>query len=146
MFSDTFTISEYVDGKTFRAAGFEVTPIRVPHYTIEAYAFRVTDGSAVLGYSGDSGPSDALIEVARNADLFLCEATLHDDEPEPRGHLSFVEAAATFVASGAHRLLLTHRPSEHTLGVGVEVAHDGLVVEIVQAPQQAASAGPRLEL
>jgi ribonuclease BN (tRNA processing enzyme) len=30
----------------------------------------------VVGYSGDSGPSDALTEIARDADLFVCEATL----------------------------------------------------------------------
>ncbi len=145
MFENTFAISEYTGGATFRAAGFDVTPIRVPHYTIEAYAFRVTDGAVVLAYSGDCGPSDALVEVARDADLFLCEATLLDGESEPRGHLSFGEAVATYDAAGARRLLVTHRPAEHALGDGAEVAHDGLVLEIVQTPHDAVRAAPGSE-
>ncbi len=142
MFENTFSISEYANGQTFRAAGFDVTPIRVPHYTIEAYAFRVTDGATVLAYSGDSGPSEALVAVARDADLFLCEATLLEDEPEPRGHLSFDEAATTFEASRARRLLLTHCPTEHLPGARAEVAHDGLVLEIAEAPEGARSRRP----
>ena len=66
MFEETFRLSEYREGEAFRTAGFDVTPVRVPHYAIEAYAFRVADGTSVLAYSGDSGPSDALAELARS--------------------------------------------------------------------------------
>src|SRR5438093_9236712 len=50
MFEKSFRISEYREREAFRAAGFEVTPVRVPHYTIESYAFRVEDGATVLAY------------------------------------------------------------------------------------------------
>jgi ribonuclease BN (tRNA processing enzyme) len=130
MFEESFRISEYREHETFQAAGFEVTPVRVPHYTIESYAFRVQDGSTVLAYSGDSGPSDALADLARDADLFVCEATLSHDEPDPRGHLSLDEALAAFRASGARRLLVTHRPDERPLEHDVELAHDGLELEL----------------
>ena len=67
-----------------------------------------------MAYSGDSGPSDALSDAARDADLFVCEATLLRGEldGEPRGHLALDEALAAFEASGAKRLLVTHRPAE----------------------------------
>src|SRR4029079_11040065 len=90
--------------------------------------FRVTDGEKVLAYSGDSAPSNALAEVARDADLFVCEATLADDtsDAEPRGHLSADEAVAAFTASGARRVLITHRPEELDLPPGLEPAQEWL--------------------
>ena len=66
----------------------------------------------MLAYSGDSAPSAELVQAARDADLFVCEATLLRGEldGEPRGHLSLEEAIEAFEASGARRLLVTHRP------------------------------------
>ena len=85
-----------------------------------------------LAYSGDSGPAEQLADLARDADLFLCEATLEhgDAEGDPRGHLSADEAIAVFEASGAKRLLLTHRPHELALADGLEQAYDGLAVDL----------------
>ena len=37
---------------------------------------------------------------------------------------------AAFEASGAKRLLLTHRPDELTLDAGLEQAHDGLQLDV----------------
>ena len=130
MFERTFRVSEYREDAAVRAAGFELTPLRVPHYTIESYGFRVANETRVLAYSGDSGPSDALADLARDADLFVCEATLSHDEPEPRGHLSLDEARSAFRASGARRLLVTHRPEERPLDEDVELAYDGLELEV----------------
>jgi len=130
MFEKSFRLSEYGEGESFRAAGFDVTALRVPHYLLESYAFRVANETRALAYSGDSGPSERLVELARDADLFVCEATLLHEEPNPRGHLSLEEAQEAFAASGARRLLVTHRPQERPLDHEVEVAHDGLVVEL----------------
>jgi ribonuclease BN (tRNA processing enzyme) len=132
MFDTAFTVLEYEPGEPFGAGGFEVVATRVPHYSIEAYAFRVAGGDRVLAYSGDSGPDDALASVARDADLFLCEATLRNGDSEGglRGHLSLDEATAAFDASGARELLLTHRPFELPMPEGHAFAHDGLEREI----------------
>ena len=111
------------------SAGHTVTAVRVPHYLLEAYALRVTDGGRTLAYSGDSGPGPALVELARDADLFLCEATLlHGDlDGQPRGHLSLDEAETAFAESGAKELLLTHRPAELPTPAHRDLAYDGLV-------------------
>ncbi len=133
MFEDTFPLIEYAEGEPFEtAAGLEVTATLVPHYTVEAYAFRVTDGERSIAYSGDSAPADELADMARDADLFLCEATLGEasDDAEPRGHLSLDEAVEAFAASGAKRLLVTHRPVERPVPDGIELAYDGLELEI----------------
>jgi ribonuclease BN (tRNA processing enzyme) len=132
MFSNTFELHEYVDGEPFGAAGFEVTPERVLHYDLLAFGFRAAANGTVLAYSGDSGPSDALPKLAEGADLFVCEATLLQPNPEggTRGHLAAAEAVEAFEAAGAKRLLITHRPSERPLDAGLEQAHDGMELEV----------------
>lgn len=132
MFSEAFRLTEYENGVPFEAAGFSVTGHRVLHYEIETYALRVENTGAVLAYSGDSAPCAPLVEAARGADLFLCEATLAQPEAEQgdRGHLSAGEAVAAFEESGAARLLLTHRPDELPVDDGLELAYDGLELEI----------------
>ena len=84
-----------------------------------------------MAYSGDSGPSDELAELARRRPL-LCEATLLEPNPEggTRGHLAADEAKAAFDAAGAKRLLLTHRPKERPLDPEFEQVHDGFETEI----------------
>jgi ribonuclease BN (tRNA processing enzyme) len=132
MFSGAFEIHEYEDREQFETAGFRVTPERVLHYSMLAFGFRASANGSVLAYSGDSGPSDALPALAADADLFLCEATLQQPNPEggTRGHLAAEEAVEAFEASGAKRLLITHRPSERPLDDDLEQAHDGMELEI----------------
>jgi ribonuclease BN (tRNA processing enzyme) len=132
MFERTFHIHEYSADTPFEVGSLTVTAIRVPHYRLETYAFRVSGNSSLLAYSGDSAPSDELVVAARDADLFVCEATLLRGEldGEPRGHLSLDEAVEAFEASGAHRLLVTHRPCELPTPNGYELAYDGLELEV----------------
>jgi ribonuclease BN (tRNA processing enzyme) len=126
-----FVVHEYVDGRPFEAAGFEVTPVRLMHYNELTFGLRVTDGHATVAYSGDTAPTPGLAELARDADLFLCEATLAEPEPaDDRGHLSADEAVAAFEASGAKRLVVIHRPEELPLDDGIERARDGLELEV----------------
>jgi ribonuclease BN (tRNA processing enzyme) len=132
MFERAFNLHEYADGEPFEAAGLQVTPLRVEHYDIETYAFRVSDGTVTLAYSGDSGPTERLAEVGRDADLFLCEATLRESKEagDLRGHLSEEEAVQTFRSSGARRLVIIHRPHELPLAGDFERATDGAQYEI----------------
>ncbi|MER3409512.1 MAG: MBL fold metallo-hydrolase [Thermoleophilia bacterium] len=133
MFESAFAAREYREREPFStAAGLQVTAIRLPHYALQAYGLRVTNDARTIAYSGDSGPDQRLVELARGADLFLCEATLERGEVDgsPRGHLSAEEAVAAFRASGARKLLLTHRPQELPAPAGYEVAHDGLALDL----------------
>ena len=131
MLERAFDVEEYAPGEPFELAGLRVTALPVPHYDMPAFGFRV-ESERTLAYSGHSGPSDALIELARDADLFVCESTIDDGAPDgpPRGHLSVTEARAAFHASGASRLLLTHRPQERPVPDGLELAEDGLALEL----------------
>jgi len=126
-----FELYEYENGVAFDAAGFEVTAFRLSHYDELTFGLRVADARSTLAYSGDSAPDPNLAELARDADLFLCEATLAATEPgDIRGHLTADEAVDAFQASGARRLLVIHRPAELPLDGGLERAVDGLEVEL----------------
>jgi ribonuclease BN (tRNA processing enzyme) len=127
---DAFTTHEYEDDKPFEAAGLEVTPHRLDHYSELTFGLRVQNHHATLAYSGDTGPTDRLVELAKDADLFLCEATLSGPEPAERGHLSEDEARDAFKTSGAKRLVVIHRPDELPLSPDVERAADGDVLDI----------------
>ncbi|HWX09892.1 MAG TPA: MBL fold metallo-hydrolase [Gaiellaceae bacterium] len=129
---DVFELREYEDATPFTAGGFDVTPVRLAHYDELTFGLRVSDGTATVAYSGDTAPTSRLAELARDADLFLCEATLDesDESGETRGHLTADEAVAAFEASGAHRLVVIHRPDELPLDPGLERAHDGLEVQL----------------
>jgi ribonuclease BN (tRNA processing enzyme) len=129
-----FDVHEYADETPFACAGFTVTPGQLIHYEEQTFGLRVADGATSLAYSGDTGPCDGLAELARDVDLFLCEATLDEPEPAERGHLTEAEAVAAFQASGARRLVLTHRPQERPLEDGsLELASDGARYELTAA-------------
>lgn len=122
---EAFSVREYADGTPFSAAGFELLPVRVPHYDVLSFGLRVAGGGQTLAYSGDSAPSAALVQLAGGADLFLCEATLDEPEPGLRGHLTEQEALAAHRESGAARLVVVHRPDELPLASDALRAHDG---------------------
>ena len=125
---EVFDVREYEEATPFRAAGFELSALRLDHYSELTFGLRISNHASTLAYSGDTGPSANLAELARDADIFLCEATLKEPEPAERGHLSEDEAVAAFEASGAKRLIVIHRPDELPLDPSVERAADGDVL------------------
>jgi ribonuclease BN (tRNA processing enzyme) len=125
-----FAVREYDGGETFTTAGFTVTPVRLAHYEELTYGLRVTNSVRTLAYSGDTAPNEQLIDLARDVDLFLCEATLARPEPAERGHLTADEAVDAFRAAGARRLLVIHRPDELPLDSDLERAYDGLSIAL----------------
>lgn len=93
----------------------EVVPVDHP---VEAYGLRVhgpsehdPDRQVVLAYSGDTDECPGAVDVARDADLFLCEAAFVEGRDEPRGvHLTGLRAGRVAQEAGAKQLVLTHLP------------------------------------
>jgi len=107
-FSDVFDVAEYDPTWPVQlgelTVGFHATK-HIPH----TYALRVTNpGGDTLAYSADSGPCPRLLDVARDADLFLCENANAEDSTYDL-HLKPSQAAAYAREAGARRLVLTHR-------------------------------------
>lgn len=91
-----------------RIGPFTIRVARVEH-PVTAFAMRVEAGGRVLAYSGDTGPTPALVDLAKGADLALFEASFLDGGPNsPRLHLTARQAAEQAREAGAVRLLLTH--------------------------------------
>jgi ribonuclease BN (tRNA processing enzyme) len=96
---------------TFSLGPFEVTLARTAH-PVECYAIRLTAEGRSLVYTGDTGPSDRIVDLARGADVLLAEAA-HPPGPDlPVGlHLTGREAGEHAAAAKVGRLLLTHIPA-----------------------------------
>jgi ribonuclease BN (tRNA processing enzyme) len=110
-FSDIFDIRHWADNEAVQIGSLSVCPRLVCHPT-ESYGMRITDPSGTtLVYSGDTGYCDALIDLARGADVFLCEASWTHSPSRPPGlHLSGTEAGRAAAQAGVAELLLTHIP------------------------------------
>ncbi|HYB87209.1 MAG TPA: MBL fold metallo-hydrolase [Streptosporangiaceae bacterium] len=93
---------------TRRIGPFQVTTAHVNH-PVETFGFRLEHAGRVIAYSADTGESAALVGLAREADLLLCEASLLDGPDLPRDlHLTAGQAAQHAARAGAGRLVLTH--------------------------------------
>ncbi len=113
-FSDAFDIREYEPSVDLAIGGLHVEFHEAQHY-VPAWSVRLTTpAGAVVAYTGDSGPCDALQLVAHDADLLVIEATLTTpaDDDVRRGHLTIEEALDVGFHARARRLLVTHYPSD----------------------------------
>jgi len=114
------------------AAGPVVTAYRVSHESgAPSYALRVECGDKVIAYSGDTEWDDTLIEVASDADLFICEAYFFDKRV--RHHLDYRSLRARVHDLRCRSLILTHM-NEDLLNrlpdVDVECAEDGKSITV----------------
>jgi ribonuclease BN (tRNA processing enzyme) len=114
---------------------FAIEAIPVAH-PVPAFGLRVSVDGVTVAYSGDTGPCPALDEVARDADVFLAEASFISGEDNPADlHLTGTDSARVAARVGVKRLLLTHIPPwydpQTALGEAV-AAYDG-PVELARA-------------
>jgi ribonuclease BN (tRNA processing enzyme) len=87
---------------------FQVTTEHVNH-PVETFGFRLEHAGRCLTYSADTGESPALVALARDADLLLCEASfLEGPRLPPDVHLTGRQAGEHAARAEARRLLLTH--------------------------------------
>lgn len=96
------------DPRPTQIGDLEVSVARVRH-PVEAYAIRVQADGRSLVFSGDTGPSDNLVDLARGADLALFEASFMQGPDNPVDlHMTGADAAEHAVRAGVPRLMLTH--------------------------------------
>ena len=97
---------------------FERGPFRVTSWPVEhpvpTIGLRVATGTGTVGYSCDTSPCDAVVELATDVELLIHEGT----GALPGVHSSPLEAAEAAREAGAERLVLVHIPAgatEHDL-------------------------------
>jgi ribonuclease BN (tRNA processing enzyme) len=76
-------------------------------HTENSLAFRVEHGGAVLGYTGDTGPSDDVAAFLHGVDSAICECALPEDEAMET-HLTPSQLAAMARSMLPRRLIVTH--------------------------------------
>lgn len=128
-----YAFRPWQEGAPVRVGPLTLEPRRVFHPE-EAWGIRVTgpstlrpDERAVIAYSGDTDYCEGVVSLARDADLFLCEAAFvegRDDDVVPGIHLTGRRAGRVAHESGARRLLLTHLPVWNEPAVSLAEARD----------------------
>ena len=109
MLDNTYVLHDALPGAPFDIGPFRVETRLLPHWEPNAGIRLVADGR-VLVYTGDTGPSRHVVDLAREADLLIAEATYPDRVPDhSKRYLSSAHTAGRQAAeAGAHHLLLTH--------------------------------------
>jgi len=108
-FMRSLDLREAHPGVSYDVACFEITALPAEHEVIDSLIYKVSCDGKTICYSGDTGPCAALLEQARGADLFICEATFTSQVREKvRGHLLAAEAGRAAAEAGVGKLLLTH--------------------------------------
>ena len=110
-----------------RVGPLVITSYEVVHPSgAPSYALRVSCGDKVVAYSGDTEWTDALIQAAHEADLFICECNFF--EKGVANHLDYQTLMAHRTKLECRRLVLTHMGDEmlrQIENLDVEAAEDG---------------------
>jgi ribonuclease BN (tRNA processing enzyme) len=129
-------VIEYVEiraGEPTDVAGAVVTAYAARHSAGEspAHSLRVGIAGKTVAYSGDTGWSETLVEVAAGADLFICEASHYDEDTE--GHLSYQTLVRRRADFDSKRMILTHMGDEvldRLESLEIETASDGMRINL----------------
>lgn len=125
------TVDELEAGRASEVPGGTVAAFAADHASgAPAHHLRLDFGRKVIAYSGDTAWTPALAEVARGADLLICEAYFR--ERRVPFHLSLAELREHAAELDCRRIVLTHMTLEiiEAEAVEFERARDGLVLEV----------------
>ena len=136
-----FTFRDVDPGDPFEIGPFSVQTQLLPHW-VRNMGTRFTANGTTLAYTGDTGPSEEIAPLARDADTLVAEASW---QVRPEGidpfHLTAGEAGEHAARSGAGRLMLSHlwpgddRDRSRELAAAafdgdLVVAGEGLAIEV----------------
>lgn len=140
------------------AQGFDVRPIeagdeveagpfriaaRAMTHSVPTVGVRLEADDAVLAYSADTGPTDELTPLAREAGLLIADASWQEDGAggRPPIHMTAREAGEAAATAGSERLVLAHlRPYLDPEGSLREAS------EVFTGPVRVAAEGLRMEI
>ena len=108
-FRSVFDLEEYDPSAATQVDELAVTFAPGAHY-IPCWAISV-QGSKRVVYTADTGPSDAVTQLARRADLLIAEATymsVAEERNHNRGHLTPEEVGDLASLANPSKVLITH--------------------------------------
>jgi ribonuclease BN (tRNA processing enzyme) len=119
---------------------FEIRTARAAH-PVPAHIVRVSAGGASITYSGDTGPTPALVDLAGGTDIALFEASCVGEGNPPDLHMTGAEAGRAAEDADVGLLLLTHlvawneeadvvAEATGAFSGPIEVAHPGMTITL----------------
>ena len=117
--------TEYTEGKVAAGEGWTCYAREVKHAQpyIECYGFRFETEEGVVAFSGDTAPIESVVELAKDADLFVMEAVHREEKiqtfPSVISETGTLNAGRMAAEAGAKRLVINHQsvtldPAEET--------------------------------
>jgi len=110
--ADAEQLDRQFDVRTLGAGTLTVGPFQIEAvpaaHPVEAYSIRVTAGGMSITYSGDTGPTSQLADLARGTDIALFEASFVGTQNPPDLHLTGAEAGRIASQADVGLLVLTH--------------------------------------
>jgi ribonuclease BN (tRNA processing enzyme) len=127
------TLHEVEIGKRNEIGKMRVTPFHVVHddRAGPCLGYRCEAEGKIVAYSGDTQWTHAVIDIGRNADLFICEAYTRDKPINTHMALSALEKHLDQIKP--KRLILTHMGNDmlaRRAELPFETAEDGMIVEL----------------
>ena len=118
---------------TSAVGSLQVTPYPVVHGNSGGpfYGYRIAVENRLIAFSGDTEWTDTLVDIARDADLFISECYAYDKPI--RYHLDFKTLTQNLPRLTAKKLILSHMSDEmlaQIANVPQTIASDGMMVEL----------------
>jgi ribonuclease BN (tRNA processing enzyme) len=127
------TLRELEIGKPNAIGHTRLTPFHVVHddRAGPCLAFRIEAEGKIIAFSGDTQWTNTLIDVGREADLFICEAYTRDKAVT--GHMALNLLEPHLGEMRPKRLILTHMSNDmlaHRAKLAFETAEDGMIIDL----------------
>jgi ribonuclease BN (tRNA processing enzyme) len=109
LLDDAYAVHEFSAGERFEVGPFEVETLALPHFVPNA-GMRLSVDGHTLAYTGDTGPSPDVAELASGAELFVADASYPDHVPADSARYlsSAPQAGENSARAGVGHLVLTH--------------------------------------
>jgi ribonuclease BN (tRNA processing enzyme) len=145
-----------VPGNPVPLGPFRLLSAPLPHHVPNVGVRLESEGGTIM-YTGDTGLDARLVDLARDADLLIIDATTRDQQPSagPGDGLNLrdVEAGRVAADARARRLLLTHfwpgndreasrRAAATAYGGPILLADEGLGVDVSGGGDASPTDGP----
>jgi ribonuclease BN (tRNA processing enzyme) len=127
------TLHEFELGRRDTFGPMQVMPFHVVHddRAGPCLGFRFEVNGRIIGFSGDTEWTDALVDIGREADLFICEAYRRDRPVKSHMVLTALERRLGRIRP--KRLVLTHMSTDmlaRRAELAYQTAEDGMIVEL----------------
>jgi ribonuclease BN (tRNA processing enzyme) len=127
-----FTLREIAPGETIEIGAVRATAAHVQHddRAGPCLGYRFDIDGKVIAFSGDTEWTETLIELGRDADLFICECYMRDKTVPT--HMSLAALEAHLPDIRPKRIVLTHMGDDMLAipSLPFERAEDGKVLAV----------------